>query len=186
MDYKKIADVLKWHAMHSDLNGAEARVLIFLSTSANYRTAKIAASYSELMQAVDLSKASVSKAIASLVEKKALSVDLAASGRMQATYRVRSAEDLNKYFVMDGKNPAHEAWFLESEKFNDLLDEQSAIGLDCPDCENHADEKLCEMHAYKLGVFRDTLAFREYQIWASDNPAPVSKIQTIKGKQVTT
>ena len=93
MDYKKTVDTLKWHAIYSELNGAEARVMTFIASSANYKTSKLMASYNELAQAVSLSKASVAKAIASLVEKKALAVDEAASGRMQATYRVRGADE---------------------------------------------------------------------------------------------
>ena len=63
MDYKQTVETMKWHATYSELNGAEARVMMFIASSANYKTSKLSASYTELAQAVSLSKASVSKAM---------------------------------------------------------------------------------------------------------------------------
>ena len=98
MDYKDIASLMRWHAIYSELNGAEARVIMFMAASANYKTSRIAISYAELANAVSLSKASAAKAINSLVKKKAIAIDTAATGRMQSSYRIRSSKELNEYF----------------------------------------------------------------------------------------
>lgn len=182
MDYKEIASVMKWHAIYSELNGAEARLMMFMAPLANYKTSKLSASYNELAQAVSLSKASVSKAIASLVEKKAVVVDEAASGRMQATYRIRKADELTAYFVQESINP-ESVKFDEDlhELFGKLISDMENIGVDCNRC---TDDNLCPQHEYQLKRMEESQSHREYKMWLADNPRPPFKIKTINGKRV--
>lgn len=182
MDYKEIAAVMKWHATYSELNGAEARLIMFMASSANYKTSKLSASYNELAEAVSLSKASVSKAVAALVEKKAIAIDEAASGRMQATYRIRKTEELTAYFVQESVNPAVSNFDSDEDRlFGKMLSELDVIGMDCEDC---TDEKPCPMHEYQIKSMQESPQYREYRMWLADNPRPAFKIKTIKGKQV--
>ena len=104
MDYKDIASLMRWHAIYSALNGAEARVIMFMAASANYKTSRIAISYAELASAVSLSKTSAAKAINSLIDKKAIAIDTVATGRMQSFYRIRSSKELNEYFSKEINN----------------------------------------------------------------------------------
>lgn len=182
MDYKEIAAVMKWHAIYSELNGAEARLMMFMASSANYKTSRLSASYNELAHAVSLSKASVSKAIASLVEKKAISIDEAASGRMQATYRIRNADDLTAYFVQESVNPEVRKFDADEDRlFGKMLSERDLIGSDCKDC---TDENPCPMHEYQIKNMEEGPRYREYKMWLADNPRPPFKIKTINGKRV--
>lgn len=182
MDYKEIAAVMKWHAIYSDLNGAEARLIMFMASSANYKTSKLSASYNELAQAVSLSKASVSKAIASLVEKKAVAIDEAASGRMQATYRIRSAEELTAYFVQESINEDSIKFDDEvHELFGELISDMDKIGSDCNRC---TDDGFCPQHEYQLRRVEESQRHREYKMWLADHPRPPFKIKTINGKRV--
>lgn len=180
MDYKKTVDTLKWHAIYSELNGAEARVMTFIASSANYKTSKLMASYNELAQAVSLSKASVAKAIASLVEKKALAVDEAASGRMQATYRVRGADELTEYFSIEESNPEAERFESEEDRlFGGVISKLADVGADCDECQ---EGKRCTMHEYQAKRIEDSQEYRDYKMWLFDNSKPPRKIKTILGK----
>lgn len=180
MDYKQTVDTLKWHAIYSELNGAEARVMMFMASSANYKTSKIAASYNDMAQAVSLSKASVAKAIASLVEKKALAIDEAASGRMQATYRVRGADELTEYFSIEESNPAADQFEFEQDRmFGDVIARLADVGVDCDECQ---EGKRCTMHEYQAKRIEDSQEYRDYKMWLSDNSKPPRKIRTILGK----
>lgn len=188
MDYRLIAETIKWHAVYSGLNGAEFRVLAYMATSANYKTSRIAASYNELAEVLGLSKVSVSKAVAALVEKKALSVEESAKGRMQTTYRVRSADDLNGYFVQEVNNVEADMWLVrEQELFGNLLDRIDDIGSDCDDCqalmESGSNDK-CPMHMGLLRSIYSGTDWREYQLWLSDNPKPLPKVKKIMGRTV--
>lgn len=182
MDYKEIAAVMKWHAMYSDLNGAEARLIMFMASSANYKTSKLSVSYNELAQALSLSKASVSKAIASLVEKKAVAIDEAASGRMQTTYRIRNSDELTAYFVQESINP-ESIKFDEDlhDLFGELISGMDNIGSDCKRC---TDDNLCPQHEHQLKRMEESPSYREYKMWLADHPRPSFKIKTINGKRV--
>lgn len=180
MDYKQTVETMKWHATYSELNGAEARVMMFIASSANYKTSKIAASYNDLAQAVSLSKASVAKAIASLVEKKALAIDEAASGRMQAAYRVRGADELTEYFSIEESNPAADRFESEQDRlFGGVISRLADVGADCDECQ---DGKRCTMHEYQAKRIEDSQEYRDYKMWLSDNSKPPRKIRTILGK----
>ena len=184
MDYKKTVDTMKWHATYSELNGAEARLMMFIASSANYKTSRMSASYNELAQAVSLSKASVSKAISSLVEKKALAVDEVASGRMQATYRVRGADELTEYFSIEESNPAADRFESEQDRmFGDVIARLADVGVDCDECR---DGKMCTMHEYQAKRIEDSQEYRDYKMWLSDNTKPPRKIKTILGKPLMT
>ena len=183
MDYRKTVDTIKWHATYSELNGAEARLMMFIASSANYKTSKFMASYNELAQAVSLSKASVAKAVASLVEKKALAVDEAASGRMQATYRVRAADELTEYFSIEESNPAADRFESEQDRmFGGVISKLADVGVDCDECQ---DGKMCTMHEYQAKRIEDSQEYRDYKMWLSDNTKPPRKIKTILGKPLT-
>lgn len=179
MDYKQVAGVMKWHAMHSGLNGAEARLIMFMAASCNHKTSRIQASHAELAEAVNLSKASVTKAVKSLEEKKAISIDVPASGRMVATYRVRSADDLDAYFATEQNNPEAAEWQSLHERFEPLEFSHSAIGEGCEEC---GEDGLCPMHDFKRKQIEDSLEWREYQLWLADNPKPPAKIKMVKGR----
>ena len=179
MDYKQVAGVIKWHAMHSDLNGAEARLLMFMVASCNHKTSRIQASHAELAEAVSLSKASVTKAVKSLVGKKAISIDVPASGRMVATYRVRSADDLDGYFATEQNNPAAEEWYNRHQQFTDLEFAHDSIGDGCEEC---SEDALCAMHQFKVKQMEDSPEWREYQLWLADNPRPPAKVMAVKGR----
>ena len=181
MDYKQVAGVIKWHAMHSGLNGAEARLIMFMATECNHKTSRIQASHYELAEAVGLSKASVTKAIKALEAKKAISLEVPASGRMVATYRIRSAADLDAYFSTEQNNPAADEWHTRHERFDDLEYQHDIIGDDCDEC---GDDGLCPMHEFKRSQIESSAEWREYQLWLADNPMPPAKIKVIKGRAV--
>ena len=179
MDYKQVAGVIKWHAMHSDLNGAEARLLMFMVASCNHKTSRIQASHAELAEAVGLSKAAVTKAVKSLEGKKAISIDVPASGRMVATYRVRSADDLDGYFATEQNNPAAEEWYARHQNFAELEFAHDSIGDGCEEC---SEDALCAMHQFKVKQMEDSTEWREYQLWLADNPKPPAKVMAVKGR----
>jgi hypothetical protein len=182
VDYKEISELMRWLAVYGDLNGSEARLAMFLSTSANYKTSKVSVSYSELAQSVGLSKASVIKSIARLVEMKVLHIEEAASGRMQTSYRVRSADELTKYFIQESSNPECDIHYETKQKlFGHLIEKMDSIGEGCEDC---TEEQPCSVHAYRKKQFADSIEYREYTMWLADNPKPNYKIKTILGKKV--
>lgn len=182
MDYKQVACVIKWHAMHSELSGAEARLIMFMATSCNHKTSKIQASYNELAEAVGLSRASVAKAIKSLEDKKAISVEIPASGRMVATYRIRTASDLNDYYLVERKNPEADRWHEKhDERFIDLKIAREEIAEGCEEC---SDDYTCPMHRFKIKQLEDSLEWREYMLWLADNPRPAETVKMINGKVV--
>lgn len=184
MDYKEIASLMRWHAIYSELNGAEARVIMFMAASANYKTSRIAISYAELANTVSLSKTSAAKAINSLVEKKAIAIDTAATGRMQSSYRIRSSKELNEYFSKEINNVGVYVWEEEiNKRFGKILDkieEQIEASDSCEDC---TEEKRCEMHNYKIKSLEESEEYRDYKMWIADNPKPNHKITLIHGKK---
>jgi len=184
MDYKDIVEVMKWHSMYSELNGAEARVMMFMASTANYKTSKLSASYNELADELSLSKVSISKAIASLVLKKAIAIDDVAIGRMQATYKIRNANELTEYFEIEKSNSECDAWMNEEERlFGTLLSKIGDVGEGCAECDlDHG--KYCFSHAIQIKHIKDTQEHREYKMWRSDNPSPAYRIKTIHGKIV--
>ena len=184
MDYKDIASLMRWHAIYSALNGAEARVIMFMAASANYKTSRIAISYAELASAVSLSKTSAAKAINSLIDKKAIAIDTAATGRMQSFYRIRSSKELNEYFSKEINNVDVYVWEEETTKrFGKILDkieEQIEASDSCEDC---TEENRCEMHNYKIKSLEESEEYRDYKMWIADNPKPNNKITLIHGKR---
>jgi len=180
MDYKEIADTVKWHAMHSGLNGAESRLMCFAVTSAEYKTSTLQASYSDLADAVGMSPSSVAKSVASLVKKKALQNVQPAAGRMQATYRVLSAQELTAYFRLEELNPKFAEWeSLMNDKFYELETEHDDIGANCDEC---GEDGLCPMHAYHEKMFEQKIEWRERNFWLASNPKPNRVIFTIHGR----
>lgn len=181
MDYKKSVEAVRWHAINSDLNGSEARLIMYLITETNHITSKVRVSHAEMAQAVNLSKASVTKSIRSLVDKKAIHVDDPATGRAVAMYRVRTAAELDAYFATEQNNPEAAEWQSLHERFEPLEFSHGAIGDGCEEC---GEEGLCPVHDFKVKQVEDSLEWREYQLWLADNPKPPAKIKMVKGRVV--
>lgn len=184
MDYKQVTELMKWHAMHSDMNGAEARLIMFMASSANHKTSKIQASHNELADSVGLSKSSVTKSIKQLEEKKAINTDSPASGRMVATYRIRTADELNDYFITEQNNPEIDDWYVKHDKFSEIELKRAEIEEEKEKCEDCTEDKACEMHGYFIKRLESSLKWREYQLWLADNPKPPVKVKMINGKKI--
>lgn len=184
MDYKKVAELIKWHATYSRLSGAEARVIMLMATSANHVSSKMTTSYSELAETLGLSRAAVIKAIASLIKQKAIYVDEQATGRSNTTYKVHTADELTDFFVQESINPQLDQWRSKMEDlFSDVLDKEQEIGADCNDCDVD-NEKYCHIHQAQLNLLKKTQKYRDYQLWLIDNPRPNYTIKTIRGIKV--
>jgi len=185
MDYKEVVDTLRWHARFSDLNGAQLRLITFMASMAAYKTSEITVSYGELMKEVGLSKVTVAKAVAELVKKRALTIINSGVGRMQTTYLVTSAQELTDLFVEEERNPEFNKWDYEfNERFYELQSEFDLITLDCEECVDEEDGslKMCPMHTYQTGKFKQRSDWKEYQFWLKRNPKPNMLMRTINGK----
>lgn len=185
MDYKVKSETVRWHAMYSDLTGAEIRVVAYLVTSAEYKTGRISISYVEIADLVGLSKGGVKKALASLVEKKAINIESSAVGRTQCVYRVRSVDELNGYFAKETHNPAADLHYEEERKlFGELTMRHASIGDGCAECESRPGDEMCPQHSAQRKILQDSQEWREYILWKSDNPKPALKIKQINGRNV--
>lgn len=181
LDYKKCVEILKWHSVYSELNGTEARVLMYMVTSANYKTGLFIGSQMELAEALSTSKQSVNKAIAELKKNEAILETKAGTGRMPATYRIRTAEDLNTLFVKEEKNEEYETWHAEKYRlFDEMEGRYYAVTDGCTECDGETN--LCELCRLKTEKFKEREEYRRMLLWMADNPEPPSKVKMIRGK----
>jgi hypothetical protein len=178
MDYKQAVETIRWHSLHSKMNGAQARVFMNLVAEANYKTGRVRTSYADLAQRISLSKVGVKSAIDALVKKQALCVIEAATGRSPATYRIRTADELTEYFSQEVINPEATKW--ENARiengYEKLEDDFYAIVEGCEEC---TDDEPCPPHQYHMQRFKQEAPWREYQLWLKDNPKPDYKISMV-------
>lgn len=185
MDYKNIVETLNWHSLYSDLSGSEAKVMMYLATACNYKTSKISISYTQLAEAVQMSRPGVQKALAGLIQKKAIAVDSSACGRSETKYRVRDVEELNGYYAKEVNNPAADAHYDEETRlWGQLIIRHGSIGDDCAECEEMPGEELCHRHAAMRKMLEDSQDWRDYKLWLADNPKPAQRIRQINGRAV--
>lgn len=187
MDYREKIEVLNWHANYSKLNGVESRVLTLLVHGANYKTGLVSFSYGDLVDRVDACKLSVSKAFKQLLSIDAIAITKEFGGRGSFNYKVRGIDDLNIIYLHENNNKIYEEWFAEKEKLHDeVLNKLMDVEYETESCEDclASESKVCEMHKYKINRVKDSEGYRKYSLWLSDNPEPVRKIKTIKGKVV--
>lgn len=185
MDYKQTVDTIKFHALYSDLNGAESKIIMLMLSSANYKTGIYSGSYGEIAQVLGIAKTTVSKAIAGLIEKQAIAISGMPSGRSESSYRLRTADDLYEYFTKEEKNATIESWYQEEESlFGEVSFRyaQTYCSEECEECES--DDNPCAIHKYHRKKIEETQQYKDWQMWLKDNPKPEYTIKTINGRQV--
>lgn len=190
MDYKQIVELVRWHAVYSDLSGSEWALITFMAAESNHRTSRIKIGHAELAEALGMSKASATKSIRSLEQKQAITVVEKAIGRAVATYKIRTADELTDFFAVEQKNPELEVWYsthLDMGRTHRRNDVMCAIEDECEDCAEARAErglKMCERHGYLLAQVEASPAWRAHQLWLADNPEPPAKIKTIHGRPI--
>jgi|DEB19_MinimDraft_3_1074340.scaffolds.fasta_scaffold50067_2 biotin operon repressor len=183
LDYKKCVEILRWHALYSDLNGTEAKVLMLMITNANYKTGVFIGSQMEIAELIGASKQSVNKAIAELQNMEAIVETKLGKGRMPSAYKIRTNDDLDVLFRKTEKNQAREEWYIKREN---LFGEVEAKMYEmCEGCEDCTEKVVCERCTFRMNEYKKREDYRRLMLWESDNPKPPMNVETIRGRLVT-
>lgn len=181
MDYKETLDMLAWLSKHVKLSGIDARVIIFISSKANYKTNDVSFSYSELAKSLQTSKQSVMMAIKRLGKVGVIKKLDDSIGRASASYKIRSVDELRLLHESESFNAEWAVWVKKrDELFYDFESQLEAINQNCDECN---EERHCQNHDFEIKKMMDSPKGREMRLWLLDNPKPqshVSKVEFIK------
>lgn len=178
MDYKDVCELLGWVSENVKISGTDARVLIFMSTKANYKTGKIQISYSDIAACLGISVSGIVRAIERLEKVGILVVESQRVGRASAWYRLRPAGDLRILHESEKINAQYHKWFeLRESLFAGFERTLRGIGKGCPDCKDA--DNLCPSHEAMRERLMDSPDGRKMRLWDRDNPKPPSRIKVV-------